>query len=152
MYSVLDVCRYVISYCNRKRYLLSNLKLQKLLYFIQAYFLTSCNRPCFREDIEAWDFGPVVPEAYYEYKKYGANSIPYIFYNPFENKKDVITEDDKQLINYVLDEMAQYSATTLVAVTHAQDPWKEVYKPYSPHIKISKESIREYFNKINNRD
>ena len=39
MYDVIDICRYMIVYCNRKNYAISNLKLQKLLYFIQAIFL-----------------------------------------------------------------------------------------------------------------
>lgn len=81
-YDVLDVCRYVIGYCNANDYPISNLKLQKLLYFIQAYFLTQLGRPCFAEDIEAWDFGPVVPEAYHQYKQFGAGSIPYVFNDP----------------------------------------------------------------------
>ncbi len=151
IYSVLDVCRYMISYCNVKDYPLSNLKLQKLLYFIQAYFLSVYGRPCFQESIEAWDFGPVVPEAYYEYKKYGANSIPYVFYDPFDGAEDKINEEDKSSINRVLDVMANYSATALVSLTHSQDPWKNVYDPYHRHIKISNESIREYFKQINNR-
>lgn len=64
MYNVLDVCRYVINYSNDKDYDISNLKLQKLLYFIQAYFLINKNETCFNETIEAWDFGPVIPKAY----------------------------------------------------------------------------------------
>lgn len=53
MYNVLDVCRYVINYSNDKDYDISNLKLQKLLYFIQAYFLINKNETCFNETIEA---------------------------------------------------------------------------------------------------
>ena len=62
MYNVLDICRYVIKYSNEKKYGVSNLKLQKLLYFIQAYFIikNNDNAPCFKEKIEAWNFGPVV--------------------------------------------------------------------------------------------
>ncbi len=79
-YNVIDVCRHVINYSNEHDYGVSNLKLQKLLYFIQAYFLTNKkdNTPCFDEKIEAWDFGPVVPEAYHEYKQYGSGDIPNI--------------------------------------------------------------------------
>ena len=40
MYNVLDVCRFIINHCDEKDYSLSNLKLQKILYFIQAYFLS----------------------------------------------------------------------------------------------------------------
>ncbi len=67
MYSAIDVARYIIWYCKRRRYSISNLKLQKILYFVQANFLVSIGTPCFEEEIEAWDFGPVVPEVYHEF-------------------------------------------------------------------------------------
>ena len=57
MYSAIDVARYIIWYCKRRRYSISNLKLQKILYFVQANFLVSIGTPCFEEEIEAWDFG-----------------------------------------------------------------------------------------------
>lgn len=146
MYHVLDVCRYVISYCNHKDYLLSNLKLQKLLYFIQAYFLLSQNQPCFKEVIEAWDFGPVVPEAYDEYKMYGAGAIPYVFYDPYAEGEDVIFDYDKEKINLVLDRMALYSSTMLTEATQRQKPWKEAYFPLSCQRKIiTNEAIKAYF-------
>lgn len=80
MYHVLDVCRYIINYSNENDYGISNLKLQKILYFVQAFFLISSEskNPCFVEKIEAWDLGPVVPEAYHEYKQYGSGDIPTI--------------------------------------------------------------------------
>lgn len=55
---VMDVARFIINYSNERDYSISNLKLQKLLYFVQAYYLTSTeeHEPCFKEDIEAWDF------------------------------------------------------------------------------------------------
>ena len=67
MHSALDVARYIINYSNKKDYHISNLKLQKLLYFTQAYYLafTDSHKPCFPERIEAWNFGPVVPEVYH---------------------------------------------------------------------------------------
>ena len=75
-YNVLGVCRHIVNYSNKKNYNISNLKLQKLLYFVQAYFLAKKNRPCFNEEIQAWAFGPVVPEAYQEFKQYGGCNIP----------------------------------------------------------------------------
>ena len=132
MYDVLDVCRYVINYSNDKEYGISNLKLQKILYFIQACFLTNTDSqtPCFHEKIEAWDFGPVVPEAYREYKQYGSSNIPTIvsFINFDEEDLwntrrvsydgDIISQADRILIDAVIDKFADYSATDLVTLTH----------------------------------
>ena len=158
MYRVLDVCRYVINYSNRENYGVSNLKLQKLLYFIQVYFLISSKKqePCFLEDIEAWDFGPVVPVAYHEYKQYGCTDIPSIDeYFDFDVKnpwnlsmrvydENCISDEDKELINTVITELADYSATDLVNITHHQAPWRDVYAPYQNNI-ITIDSIRRYF-------
>ena len=158
-YNVLDVCRYVINYSNKHDYGISNLKLQKVLYFIQAYFLTNkkSHTPCFNEKIEAWDFGPVVPEAYHEYKQYGSGDIPtiksYILLdneNIWNSKRvlcndDVITNEDKNLIDKVVDKFSDYSATDLVSLTHRQSPWIDVYVPHQNN-EITLDAIRKYFN------
>lgn len=158
-YKVLDVCRHVINYSNEHDYGISNLKLQKVLYFIQAYFLTKKkdHTPCFVEKIEAWDFGPVVPEAYHEYKQYGSGDIPtiesYIMFdeNDIWNSKRIefedttIADEDKALIDKVIDKFADYSATDLVSLTHRQSPWIDAYAPCQNN-EITIKAIREYFN------
>lgn len=157
MNDVLDVCRYAINYSNEKEYGISNLKLQKILYFIQAYFLMITKSPCFSAKIKAWDFGPVVPEAYREYKQYGSANIPtvksYIEFdetNPWNSKSvkyndSVIEKKDKKMINAVVDKFADYSATDLVKLTHRQTPWREAYKK-NQNAEITIDAIEEYFN------
>ena len=76
MYDVCDLSRYIINYSNKKDYGISNLKLQKILYFIQAAFIVYKGKQCFNAPIEAWDFGPIVPIAYREFKMYGCADIP----------------------------------------------------------------------------
>lgn len=158
-YNVLEICRHVINYSNEHDYGISNLKLQKVLYFIQAYFLINKkdHNPCFDEKIEAWDFGPVVPEAYHEYKQYGSGDIPTVkSYFLFDNgdiwnskrveyNDNIISPDDKKLIDKVIDKFSNYSATDLVSLTHRQSPWIDVYAPCQNN-EITIESIRRYFN------
>lgn len=157
MYDVLDICRYIINYSNENFCGISNLKLQKILYFIQAHFLTTNEgTPCFSDDIVAWDFGPVVPSAYHEYKQFGAANIPPIdFYieigsnSIWESKKkkfddSFIVKQDKEKINYILILFASYSATSLVELTHKQSPWINAHKTGMNCI-ILKKSIKEYF-------
>lgn len=157
IYNVLDVCRHVINYSNKRDYGISNLKLQKILYFIQAYFLISTPNPCFRERIEAWDFGPVVPEAYREYKQFGSGDIPTVTHvidfdkedswNSIirEYEDDVICEEDKHRIDRVIDQFSDYSATDLVSLTHRQSPWIDAYVPHMNN-EITPDAIKEYFN------
>lgn len=160
MISALDVARYIINYSNEKNYSISNLKLQKLLYFVQAYYLafTPSHEPCFREEIEAWDFGPVVPSVYREFKSFGGGDIPPVtsYYNlesennfwsirevPYDS--NCISKRDKELINDIIDKFSAYSASELVKITHNQAPWKNAYIPQRNAI-ITKEAIRGYFN------
>lgn len=159
-YNVLDVSRYIINYCNENYYLISNLKLQKILYFVQAFFLEAKNEECFREEIEAWDFGPVVPEAYREYRKYGGNNIPPIeeyidksrgIWHAVTKEFDVniISESDRELINQMVNQCSSYSASELVEITHGQRPWINAYIKGFNNV-ISKEDISEYFRGILN--
>lgn len=122
VYDVLDVARYVINYSNAQGYGVSNLRLQKLLYYIQAWFLMHKDMPCFSAKIEAWDCGPMVPEVYHEYSIYGGLDIM-----PVKNSEDIIQTKDKQYINKVIDVLAPYSTPYLVSITQMQTPWLNAY-------------------------
>lgn len=139
MYNVSDVTKYIINY-SEKYYGISNLKLQKILYFIQAHFLIKKKTPCFYEDIEAWNFGPVIPIIYEKYKQYGSANIPII-----EKDNINISKKDKILINEIIDYFINYSATDLVYITKNQDPWKNIYNEDKTN-KITLESIEKYFS------
>lgn len=157
-YKAVDIARYIINYSNEKGYGISNLKLQKLLYFVQVYFLikTKGNKYCFDDKIEAWNYGPVVPTAYHEFKGYGACNIPsvknYIFFDTknimnsgrktFDDS--IICDKDKKLIKEVVDKFSEYNASDLVAITHGQDPWKNAYHPNCNN-EITIDSLKEYF-------
>lgn len=156
IYNVLDVARYIINYSNANEYGVSNLKLQKLLYFVQAEFLafTKDKQPCFAEEIEAWGFGPVVPVVYQEFKQFGSANIPSIeAYHEISDDWEIVRKrfdnnciemKDQLVINEIIDGFADYSATALVMITHRQYPWKAVYEKGMNHV-ITKKSIKEYF-------
>ena len=55
--------------------IMSNLKLQKLVYYAQGYHLALFNKEFFSDEIEAWEHGPVVPQLYHCYKQYGSGAI-----------------------------------------------------------------------------
>ena len=145
MYSGIDIAAYVVKKCNEIKSAVSNLKLQKLLYFIQAYFLMVYQRPCFEDRIEAWSFGPVVPSVYQVYKYYGAGSIPYF---GDEHIGD-ISYQDKEMIDRVILCFSGRSANELVDITHHQSPWMDAYVPYQNNI-ITNQSIKEYFDGVTN--
>lgn len=163
MYDVCDVSRYIINYSNEKDYFISNLKLQKLLYFVQAVYVNELNRKCFDEAIEAWNFGPVAPKAYREFKMYGCNSIPKIAsYFKFDEdnvwnthkvkfNKDIIAQDDQVMINRIVDIFAEYSSTDLVYITQNQLPWENAYL-LGKNTEITLNSLKEYFGMHTKQD
>lgn len=100
---------------------ITNLKLQKILYFAQAAHLAVHQKPLFKEEIEAWKFGPVVPSVYKKYKQYTNKAIP----NP-----KAIPDFDEQLINFlnsIWEIYGKYSAAELVDITHNHKPWKQAF-------------------------
>lgn len=138
-YSALNVAEYIIQRCNDQGKLISNLKLQKILYFVQAEFLVAIGDVCFKDEIVAWDFGPVVPCVYHRYKVYGSASIPCLYdYDQYR-----ISNADLQIMNGIIDECARLSASQLVDITHSQTPWQDAYRSFNKI--ITPESIRRYF-------
>ena len=81
-HTAVDVARWFISHNHVKAMLdeaddISNLKLQKLLYYAQGAVLAITGSPLFDDDIVAWEHGPVVPTVYHLYKHNGRNGIPF---------------------------------------------------------------------------
>lgn len=154
-YDVKIISLYVVnkSYCLGKP--ISNLKLQKLLYYIQAAFLVLKNQVCFDANIEAWGSGPVVPEAYEEFKLYGGLLIPefkkggkapllyYFKYNIKYEDLKIIEKEDRELIDQIIRIFANCSSTYLTQRSTKEAPWIEAYKTY--YKRISNESIYDYF-------
>ena len=142
MYDAITIAEYLIGYSTSQGTPVSNLRLQKVLYFVQAEFMVSKGEPCFRDTIEAWDLGPVVPNVYREYKIFGASSIPVV-----ANNGDIrICADDISIINDIVDGCNKYSTSTLVEFTHNQAPWVNAHSSQNSNV-ITPESLRDFFEK-----
>lgn len=116
--------------------MITNLKLQKLLYYAQGCTLALTNYPLFKEDILAWTHGPVVREVYDIYKRYGAEGIT--FYGYYKN---VFDDDHEDILEQVYQTFGIYSAWGLRNMTHNEAPWKNT----QINCVINKELIKSYF-------
>jgi uncharacterized phage-associated protein len=119
---------------------ISNLKLQKLLYFAQAASLSTRGETLFDDAIEAWKFGPVVPNVYREFKRFGNDAITDV---PGTGAEAVPAEV-ALLLEDVWRIYGKYSAFELVNMTHAQKPWKDVFMKDGTGV-ITVEAMREYY-------
>lgn len=117
--------------------LLSNMKLQKLLYYAQGFHLAIYYEPLFKERIFAWTHGPVVAEVYYKYKEYGNTGIP----APIDADVSSLSEPIRELLTEVFTVYGQFSAWKLRDLTHEELPWKET--PIGEE--ITHVLLKEYF-------
>ncbi|CAN5716248.1 DUF4065 domain-containing protein [soil metagenome] len=136
MHTALDIAKYFLSKSDAEAGdLISNLKLQKLLYYSQGLHLALYGKPLFNEDIEAWTHGPVVPVIYRHFKGYGDGGIP---------SPATLPKFDKKTTGF-LDEIykvfGQFSAWKLRNLTHDEPPWKETRQSN----KITHKALSDYF-------
>lgn len=139
---VLDVAKYVIDKCSTEGHPISNLQLQKILYYIQAYFIKTTGESFFEEDMEAWQFGPVAPIVYSQYCGFG--SLPIKERYPEVNIE--MTEDEKVKVNQIITENRSKRPWELVAETHkAGMAWSRTFDEGRGIRKtISKELIHQH--------
>jgi uncharacterized phage-associated protein/DNA-binding XRE family transcriptional regulator len=115
----------------------TNLKLQKLLYFAQAYATVLLRRPLFPEKIKAWPHGPVVPQVRYEYKQHQAQTLP----RPADFDPSSVIPEARAILDRVYVELGQYEAWVLRERTHTEGPWAGT--PQGQEIPL--EAIRAFF-------
>lgn len=121
-YNAVEVAKYVVTYCNNKSKPISNLKLQKLMYYAWIDFYKETGIPLFIDDICAWQLGPVVPEVYYEFCTYAGAPITQEY-----NIK--ISSTDAGILNSIIEKYINISASTLVSRTHVKGgAWDLVFK------------------------
>lgn len=134
----LDIARKILSRVDVEHGdTVSNLKLQKMLYFVQGFHLASFGRALFEEEMVAWAYGPVVPEVYDAYKRYRHRDI-----NIDGIIDDVVLQPQEEaLFNKVYLEYSRYSAVALMQMTHAAGPWPN----HQVGEVLPKDEIRDYF-------
>lgn len=144
MARVKDTANFFIDIVNKSEDdQITNLKLNKLLFYAQGCYLARTGHPLFREEIEAWPLGPVVPVIYQKYKVCGKAPIQ----NVDEDYSDsVFKAEEMQALLDVMREFGQYTGAALVSMTHKKGtPWSEAEA--ADKKVISKEKIRRFFEK-----
>lgn len=127
---------------------LTNLRLQKLLYYAQAWSLVLRESELFPEDIEAWRGGPVVPEVYRALPDGpGATAIGY---DPLASAPDLPGEE-AGFVRCVWESYSQYSALKLSAMTHEEAPWRRAWGDRSAdatgRVPIRLDDLEDYFGR-----
>ncbi len=122
---------------------LTNMKVNKLLYFAQGHYLGKYGKPLFQDTFEAWEHGPVIPDVYAKYKEYGDEPIK-------EYDADDIPDMPKDVDDILFGVARKYGVLTASALrnkTHViGSPWSQVYKRGQLHTEIPTQMIQDYFS------
>lgn len=134
-----EMLEKVSKYIVNRNFDITNLSLQKILYYVQLFYYMFTKEFLFKSECNAWKHGPVFGSIYAEYKKCGSEVIR-------EENSIELEPDVKKIVDEVLKDFAVYTAPVLVFFTHCEKPWKESYQ--SDKNNISNESLIELSNSI----
>lgn len=134
-----DVAKYII----KKLGTVSAMKLQKLVYYSQAWSLVWDERPLFKNKIEAWANGPVVPALYNEHRgRFLLSAWPL-------GDDKALDDDARETIDGVIEFYAKMDAQQLSDLTHREDPWRDARKGLPDGVRgsatISEAALAEYY-------
>ena len=130
MYQIENLSKYIISKCIEDKKPISNLQLQRILYYIQLSFLKS-RQLAFSDDFEAWGFGPCIPCIYYEYFTNGMCPITNIKQSFRKRKIPFLvfdTEQDRTVIDSIVEAKRSLVPWTIAReILNETSPWAKTY-------------------------
>ena len=142
MATVLDVTAYILS----KHGPMTAMKLQKLVYYAQAWSLVWDEKSLFRHEIQAWANGPVAPALYQ------AHRGQYMIFQLPQGDKSALTPPERETVEAVLKYYGDKSSQWLSDLTHAERPWKEARKGLAPGERgqavITHAAMAEYYGSL----
>lgn len=152
LYSPKSIANYFLDLAKASGQLISPMKLQKLVYYAHGWYAGHTGQPLINEAVEAWQYGPVIPSLYHEFKRFGAGSITGKA-TDFEGLqlREVSPPDDPSLRKFlenVWNSYGQFTGIRLSEMTHAPDgPWDQTWKASAGMrgADIPFERIAEYF-------
>ena len=142
-YDVKNIAKYIIAYCNKKEEPTTHLVLQKILYYVQGYFIKRYGMLAYGAEIVKWPYGPVTPEAYFSLCSYRNQPIQFDSEEYDECLNLITNPKHEALINRIINECLAVTVTSIVNKTHAEAPWADARMKQV--IEIDK--ISDYFSK-----
>jgi uncharacterized phage-associated protein len=124
MTDIHDVAAYIL----RAKGTMSAMKLQKLVYYAQAWSLVWDDAPLFQDDIQAWANGPVV------YALFDMHRGRYTVAPKWpRGDADALTPAQQETVDEVLRAYGDFSGRQLSVLTHSERPWVDARKGLAPH-------------------
>ena len=152
------VANFILDFCDAHGKPVTNLSLQKLVFFCHAWTLVALGKPLIKQKFEAWQFGPVLQYLYRDFKKFDDQPINVRAkrINPDRGELEIVHYDfdaaTELLLRAVPDFYCRLSASALVGLTHVKDgPWEKVWNDtgnLNPGMTIDPSSIENYYSQV----
>lgn len=120
IYFAMDISNYIIYKCNQENIFINNLKLNKLLYFVQKEHLKKYNRILFIEDLLPYRYGASIENVYRVFKYYGRDNID----EPIDKLID-INEESKEIIDSTILKYKDYKPIEMVILSRKEESYKK---------------------------
>lgn len=152
LFNLSDKMLLTISYIFNRAEEVTPLALQKILYYIQGIYMVLFDTELFTEECEAWAHGPVYRDVYDVFKNFKYNPIDDTRFAILQNRFHELSNDEKRVIDLVVESFGRYSGKVLERITHEEPPWKDArvncLPGEFPNEVISKEVIKTYFASV----
>lgn len=152
------IANFILDYCDSRNRAVTNLALQKLVYFCHVWSLIGTGAPLVKHRFEAWEFGPVLPYLYRSFKRFDRSPIVgrATRIDPYDGKSRIVCYNFDEATDSLLREVTEFysrvKAEDLVELSHAEGgPWHSVWHhagSVNPGMQIDDRSIVEFYSKV----
>lgn len=152
-----EIANFILDFCDAQGRVVTNLALQKLVFFCHVWSLIEKNRPLVRHSFEAWEFGPVLPYLYRDFRSFDKSPINCRSQkiDPLSGKKQIVSyrfeRETHNLLVKIVDFYSRLNAGQLVDLSHAAGgPWHQAWNHggrVNPGMKISDDRIIEFYSR-----
>ncbi len=146
MYSSFDVAKVILQLAERDGYTLRPMKLLKLVYITHGFYLAFKQKPLISSTIEAWKYGPVIPDLYHVIKRFGVSPVKLDTIELYSEKE--VSDADRNIIEIVWNGYKSFSGPELSVKTHEPgSPWEKSFRRGVLYVPIENDTIKSYYEK-----
>jgi uncharacterized phage-associated protein len=147
MNNCFDVSKEFLRLAKEENVGIDTMKLLKLTYIAHGYSLGFFSKPLFYNQVQAWKYGPVIPELYHVIKRFSTGFVDINTIDLYSENE--LSSEDKHLLSKVWNAYKKFNGLQLSTKTHEPNtPWALVYNPNIDYRVIDNSIIEEYYKKM----
>jgi len=149
MYNCFDIATYFLKLAEIEGSSIKTMKLLKLAYIAHGYHLGFFEYPLFKNRIEAWKYGPVIPDLYRVIRRFGSKFSVDIDTTDLYSENE-LSKEDREFLEIIWSYYKKYNGFELSALTHKENtPWEDIYKKFpNQNVEIPNEVIQSHYSKL----